>query len=219
MMLAPRTGLPPAFLLSLGIHLIVIFGFMISPAGDSTRQAANRAVTILLTPAALAPETAAADAAANQLGTPSLRAAPAVPSPPANPTSATDPLIESSAKARVTASTAVVYPASTAAAVAARAALDAEYLRQWQADIERFGNAYYRGLARRYGNGDVRLRVTVLSDGALQRIDLLDSSGIGELDRAAIDTVEKLAPFPPFPAALAREAGELAIVRTWQFRR
>ncbi len=217
MMLAPRTGLPPAFLLSLGIHLIVIFGFMISPAGDSTRQAANRAVTILLTPAALAPETAAADAAANQLGTPSLRAAPAVPSPPANPTSATDPLIASSAKARVTASTAVVYP--TSAAVAARAALDAEYLRQWQADIERFGNAYYRGLARRYGNGDVRLRVTVLSDGALQRIDLLDSSGIGELDRAAIDTVEKLAPFPPFPAALAREAGELAIVRTWQFRR
>ena len=218
MMLAPRTGLPPAFLLSLGIHLIVIFGFMISPAGDSTRQAASRAVTILLTPAAQAPETAAADAAANQLGTPSLRAAPAVPSPPANPTSATDPLIESSAKARVTASTAVVYPASTAA-VAARAALDAEYLRQWQADIERFGNAYYRGLARRYGNGDVRLRVTVLSDGALQRIDLLDSSGIGELDRAAIDTVEKLAPFPPFPAALARDAGELAIVRTWQFRR
>lgn len=216
-MLAPRTGLPPAFLLSLGIHLIVIFGFLVSPAGDSARQAANRAVTILLTPAAQAPKTAAADAAANQLGAPSLSTAPAVPSPPANPTPATDPLIESGAQPRVATPTALSYPAS--AAVAARAALDAEYLRQWQADIERFGNAYYRGLARRYGNGDVRLRVTVTSDGALQRIDLLDSSGIAELDRAAIDTVEKLAPFPPFPAALAREAGELAIVRTWQFRR
>jgi TonB family protein len=215
--LAPRTGLPPAFLLSLGIHLIVIFGFLLSPAGDSARQVANRAVTILLTPTEQALETAAADAAANQLGSPSMSAAPAVPSPTANPTPPTDPMVEGSAQTPITGSATVAYPAS--AAVAARAALDAEYLRQWQADIERFGNAYYRGLARRYGNGDVRLRVTVTSDGALQRIDLLGSSGISELDRAAVDTVEKLAPFPPFPAALAREAGELAIIRTWQFRR
>ena len=217
MTLAPRTGLPPAFLLSLGIHLIVIFGFLLSPAGDSARQVANRAVTILLTPTEQAPETAAADAAANQLGSPSMSATPAVPSPTANPTPPTGPMVEGSAQTPITASATVAYPAS--AAVAARAALDAEYLRQWQADIERFGNAYYRGLARRYGNGDVRLRVTVTSDGALQRIDLLGSSGISELDRAAVDTVEKLAPFPPFPAALAREAGELAIIRTWQFRR
>ena len=123
-MLAPRTGLPPAFLLSLGIHLIVIFGFLISPAGDSVRQAANRAVTLLLTPAAQAPETTAADAAANQLGAPSLSTAPAVPSPPANPTPATDPLIESGAQPPVATPTALAYPASAAAA--ARAALDAE---------------------------------------------------------------------------------------------
>ena len=102
--------------------------------------------------------------------------------------------------------------------VAAQAALDAEYLRQWQAGIERFGNAYYRGLARRHGDGDVRLRVTVRADGRLLKIDLLGSSGTDALDRAAIDTVEKLAPFAPFPPALAGEKSELAIVRTWQFR-
>ena len=217
MILAPRAGLPPAFLLSLGIHLVVIFGFLLSPAGDSAREVANRAVTILLAPAAQAPQTAFADATANQLGTSLMDAAQPVPNPPVDHTPVSGLPSESGAKAQLASPTAAVFPSSPT--VAARAALDAEYLRQWQADIERFGNAYYRGLARRYGNGDVRLRVSVSSDGTLQQIDLLDSSGVRELDRAAIDTVEKLSPFPPFPAALAREASELAIVRTWQFRR
>ena len=105
------------------------------------------------------------------------------------------------------------------APLAARAALDADYLLQWQADIERFGNAYYRGLALRHGDGDVRLKVSVLSDGSLRQIDLLESSGSAALDRAAVDTVEKLAPFAPFPEALARETQQLDIIRTWQFRR
>ena len=103
--------------------------------------------------------------------------------------------------------------------VAARAALDADYLLQWQDDIERFGNAYYRGLALHHGDGDVRLKVSVRSDGSLRQIDLLQSSGSTALDRAAIDTVEKLAPFAPFPEALARDTQQLDIVRTWQFRR
>ena len=105
------------------------------------------------------------------------------------------------------------------APVAARAALDADYLLQWQDDIERFGNAYYRGLELRHGDGDVRLKVSVRSDGSLRQIDLLQSSGSTALDQAAIDTVEKLAPFAPFPEALAREIQQLDIVRTWQFRR
>ena len=96
---------------------------------------------------------------------------------------------------------------------------DADYLLQWQDDIERFGNAYYRGLALRHGDGDVRLKVSVRSDGSLWQIDLLQSSGSTALDRAAVDTVEKLAPFAPFPEALARETQQLDIVRTWQFRR
>lgn len=103
--------------------------------------------------------------------------------------------------------------------VAARATPDAAYLKAWQADIERFGNAYYRGLALRYGDGDVRLRVTVAADGGLRAIDLLTSSGIDALDRAAVHTVEQLAPFAPFPPALAATTSELAIIRTWQFRR
>lgn len=214
-MLAPRAGLPSTFLLSLGIHLIVIFGFLLSPAGDSAREVANRAVTVLLAPSAEAPETAQADAAANQQGSlyQTLPDASLSQSPPPE---ATEPVTASMTPSGLTMSAAASHQQ---APMAARAALDAQYLLQWQTDIERFGNAYYRGLALRHGDGDVRLKVSILSDGSLRRIDLLESSGSAPLDRAAVDTVEKLAPFAPFPEALARETQQLDIVRTWQFRR
>ena len=214
--LAPRTGLPPAFLLSLGIHLVVIFGFLLSPAGDSAWEVANRAVTALLAPAAQAPEAAQAEATANQLG--SLYQTAAMTQPPQDTglLERTGPVTASVMPSGLTMS-AAASPRQTP--TAARAALDADYLLQWQADIERFGNAYYRGLALRHGDGDVRLKVSVHSDGSLRQIDLLESSGSAALDRAAVDTVEKLAPFAPFPQALARETQQLDIIRTWQFRR
>ena len=216
MALAPRTGLPSAFLLSLGIHLVVIFGFLMSPAGDSAREVANRAVTVLLAPAAEAPEVAQAEATANQLGF-LYQTAPMTPPTQETPLlERTGPVSASMMPSGLTMSAAA---SPQQASMAARAALDADYLLQWQADIERFGNAYYRNLALRHGDGDVRLKVSVRSDGSLQQIDLLESSGSVALDRAAVDTVEKLAPFAPFPRALARETQQLDIIRTWQFRR
>ncbi|MBR9794740.1 MAG: energy transducer TonB [Gammaproteobacteria bacterium] len=216
MALAPRTGLPPAFLLSLGIHLVVIFGFLLSPAGDSAREVANRAVTVLLAPAAEAPEAAQAEATANQLGSLYQTAPMTPPHQDAQPPERTGSVTASVMPSGLTMS-AAASPRQTP--TAARAALDADYLLQWQADIERYGNAYYRGLALRHGDGDVRLKVSVHSDGSLRQIDLLESSGSAALDRAAVDTVEKLAPFAPFPQALARETQQLDIIRTWQFRR
>jgi TonB family protein len=55
-------------------------------------------------------------------------------------------------------------------------------------------------------------------DGNLQNIRVLSTSGIAALDRAAIETVERLAPFDAFPTALANSVAELDIIRTWQFR-
>ena len=215
-MLAPRAGLPPAFLLSLGIHLVVIFGFLMSPVGDSAREVANRAVTVLLAPAAEAPEVAQAEATANQLGFLYQTAPMTPPHQETPPLERTGPVTASVMPSGLTMSAAA---SPQHAPMAARVALDADYLLQWQANIERFGNAYYRSLALRHGNGDVRLKVSVRSDGSLQQIDLLESSGSVALDRAAVDTVEKLAPFAPFPQALARETQQLDIIRTWQFRR
>jgi protein TonB len=216
--LAPRAGLPPAFLLSLGIHLVVIFGFLLSPAGDSAREVAHRAVTVLLAPSAEAPEIALAEAAAQQKGALTQTRPEAWPSPSA-PAAVTEPISDSVTQSGLTMSATVINTTPPEAAVAAQASPDADYLLQWQDDIERFGNAYYRGLALRHGDGDVRLKVSVRSDGSLRQIDLLQSSGSTALDRAAVDTVERLAPFAPFPEVLARETQQLDIVRTWQFRR
>jgi len=215
--LAPRAGLPPAFLLSLGIHLVVIFGFLLSPVADSAREVARHAVTVLLAPSAEAPEIAGAKAAQDQKGTLTHSLPEASLLQSASPKTI-EPVSASMTQSVLTMS-ATINTTPPEAAVAAQASPDAKYLLQWQDDIERFGNAYYRGLALRHGDGDVRLKVSVRSDGSLRQIDLLQSSGSTALDRAAVDTVEKLAPFAPFPEALARETQQLDIVRTWQFRR
>ena len=208
--------MPPALLLSVGIHLVVIFGFLISPASESALNVANRAVTVLLSKSATAQKEAVAEAADNQQG---LLSEPDFMVTPA--TTAADSTVDSNeVPLKTTHLTMTSAPASLSSPpVAARAAAHADYLRQWQTRIERFGNAYYRGLAQRYGDGDVRLRVTVSADGSLRYVTLLSSSGIAALDQAAIDTVQRLSPFTPFPEALATEMSELEIIRTWQFRR
>jgi TonB family protein len=111
-----------------------------------------------------------------------------------------------------------VFSQQPSALVAAHEALEAEYVRRWQIEIEQFGNSAYPDTAKRFGNGNVRLRVKVDLDGNLQDIQVLSTSGIAALDRAAIETVERLAPFDAFPTALANSVAELDIIRTWQFR-
>ena len=61
-------GMPPAVLLSIGIHLIVIFGFLVTPMGDSAARVANRAVSVLLMTSERAPTGALTDALDNQAG-------------------------------------------------------------------------------------------------------------------------------------------------------
>ena len=211
-----RPGMPPAVLLSIGIHLVVIFGFLVTPIGDSAARVASRAVSVLLMPSERAPTAALTDALDNQSGVLETLDSQvfAMPSEPVTADTGTEVPQGTQSGLTMTAHAGVANPR-----VAARATPDAAYLKAWQADIERFGNAYYRGLALRYGDGDVRLRVTVAADGGLRAIDLLTSSGIDALDRAAVHTVEQLAPFAPFPPALAATTSELAIIRTWQFRR
>ena len=199
------------------MHLVLIFGVLVSPAGKEAITAASRSVTVLLRPVPTAPLNATADAAAHQHGgtPPSDGLTQALQVTPAQPR--TPPLSQQAPGSATRASTALTVH-QTPALIAARAALEADYIRQWQIAVERFGNAHYRDTARRYGPGDVRLRVRVGSNGALRDIHLLSTSGVTALDRAAIETVERLAPFDAFPPALANSVAELDIIRTWQFR-
>jgi protein TonB len=102
--------------------------------------------------------------------------------------------------------------------VSARAAEDAAYLAEWRQRVEEVGNQYYPQASLRYGIfGDLRMLVTVRSDGQLEDVRILESSGFAVLDEAAIRIVRLAAPFPPFPEALAASTDKLEIVRRWQF--
>jgi TonB family protein len=198
------------------VHLVIIFGFLVSPAGKEVALA-NRSVTVLLTPAPDAPKEALAHAPAHQHG----RSKPLDSDsqmPAILPTKRRSLAINEDMQSTGSAASGAVFSQQRSALVAAHEALEAEYVRRWQIEIEQFGNSAYADTAKRFGNGDVRLRVKVDLDGNLQDIQVLSTSGIAALDRAAIETVERLAPFDAFPTALANSVAELDIIRTWQFR-
>ena len=100
--------------------------------------------------------------------------------------------------------------------VAARRALNADYLRKWVNRVQAMGNAALNSVGS--ARGDVRLLVVVDQIGILLDVTVLESSGFPHLDRAAIKTVQDAAPYPPFPPALSAQVDKLEIVRTWQFR-
>ena len=100
--------------------------------------------------------------------------------------------------------------------VAARRALDVDYLRKWVNRVQAMGNAALNSVGS--ARGEVRLLVVVDQFGILLDVTVLESSGFPHLDRAAIKTVQDAAPYPPFPPALSAQVDKLEIVRTWQFR-
>ncbi len=93
----------------------------------------------------------------------------------------------------------------------------AAYMRAWVAKIERIGNLNYPDEARRRQlHGALVLTVAVQRDGSIERIDVIQSSGVDVLDQAAIRIVELGAPFTPLPAS-DEQIDVLHITRTWQF--
>ena len=60
--------------------------------------------------------------------------------------------------------------------------------------------------------------VVIRSDGTLEDIQILSSSGYAVLDEAAIKIVRMAAPYAPFPPKLKATTDKLEIVRTWHFQ-
>jgi protein TonB len=101
-----------------------------------------------------------------------------------------------------------------------KATMDAYYLNSWRRKIETIGNLNYPQEAiRKKLYGDLRLMVSILPDGEVKEIVLLESSGQPVLDDAAIRIVRLAAPFAPFPDELRQTTDVLEIIRTWQFRK
>ncbi|NEV61550.1 energy transducer TonB [Thiorhodococcus minor] len=96
----------------------------------------------------------------------------------------------------------------------------ASYLGAWARKVERIGNINYPQAAKEQRvYGSLILHVAVRSDGSVEQIRVVKSSGYDLLDEAAIQIVELAAPFSPFPPDIAAETDVLDIIRTWQFMR
>lgn len=108
----------------------------------------------------------------------------------------------------------------TLTSVSAKARDDAQYQLHLQDRIVQNGNTNYPAEALQKGlYGSLRLMLTILPDGTLESIEILESSGERILDQAAIDIANASAPFLAFPADTASRYDKILFIRTWQFLR
>ena len=94
----------------------------------------------------------------------------------------------------------------------------ASYMSAWVSKVERVGNLNYPSeLRRKKLHGDLVLTVGILSNGTVESIQVMRSSGVAEIDRAAIDIVQLAAPYSPLPDNITDRVDILHITRTWRF--
>lgn len=95
---------------------------------------------------------------------------------------------------------------------------DAAYFDSWEKKIERIGNLNYPEEARRRKlTGKLKLDVGLFSDGSIESITIITSSGNKLLDDAAIRIVKLAAPFSSFSQEMRSDTDVLVIGRVWEF--
>ena len=220
-------SMPTATVVSVAIHIIVTL-LISSSVVSSVNTYRSNAVTFVLTPSKQAPIEASHLASENQvasvgemqtpLGEQSVTTQLAIMQALAAETSDTSDLVAEVQKlqSELTQIQETNAQNTRLGSVAARRALDADYLQRWVNRVEKFGNAALANVGS--ARGDVRLLVVVDKLGILLDVTVLQSSGFPHLDRAAIKTVQDAAPYPAFPPALSAQVDKLEIVRTWLFR-
>jgi protein TonB len=80
-------------------------------------------------------------------------------------------------------------------------------VQQWLAQFRK----YPRAAARAGYQGTVMVRFVLDRDGGLRASELLDSSGHALLDRAALELLDRAAPFPPLPSGSGLDEVELVL--------
>ena len=94
----------------------------------------------------------------------------------------------------------------------------ASYMSAWVSKVERVGNLNYPSdLRRKKLHGDLVLTVGIFQNGSVESIDVRRSSGIPEIDEAAIRIVQMAAPYSPLPDNITDRVDILHITRTWRF--
>jgi len=64
---------------------------------------------------------------------------------------------------------------------------------------------------------DPMVTVAIRSDGSVESVTFVSSSGVAEVDEAIRRIVESQKPYPAFSPSLAREVDVIEIRRTWYF--
>jgi len=222
-------SMPTATVVSVAVHIILTL-LISSSVVSSVNTYRSNAVTVVLTPSKQAPTDASHLASEHQiasvvremqapLGEQSVTTQLAIMQALAAETSDTSDLVAEVQKlqSELTQIQETNAQNTRLGSVAARRALDADYLQRWVNRVEKFGNAALANVGS--ARGDVRLLVVVVDKlGILLDVTVLQSSGFPHLDRAAIKTVQNAAPYPAFPPALSAQVDKLEIVRTWLFR-
>jgi len=94
----------------------------------------------------------------------------------------------------------------------------ASYMSAWVSKVERVGNMNYPyELRQKMLHGDLILTVGIHQNGTVESIDVRRSSGIEEIDQAAINIVQMAAPYAPLPDNITDRVDILHITRTWRF--
>jgi protein TonB len=102
--------------------------------------------------------------------------------------------------------------------VSANKYVAAQYLKDWEAKVERTGNNNYPAAASKPGfSATLTMDVFIKADGSIDTMRITQSSGNPELDEQAKNIVRMSAPFPPLPAKLRSELDVLVITRSWKF--
>jgi protein TonB len=94
----------------------------------------------------------------------------------------------------------------------------ASYMSAWVSKVERVGNLNYPSeLRQKKLHGDLVLTVGINQNGTVESIDVMRSSGITDIDKAAIRIVRLAAPYAPLPDNITERVDILHITRTWRF--
>ncbi len=96
----------------------------------------------------------------------------------------------------------------------------AEYVDKWREKIEEVGTRNFpkvTGADSLYGS--LVVTVSIRSDGTLEAVELVGTSGIAVLDQAVTKIVKLSSPFPPFSSEMSEAIDILSITRNWSFTR
>jgi len=92
-----------------------------------------------------------------------------------------------------------------------------DWMARWRAKVEATGTAQAQNTALSSNKGDVLMLVSVMSNGHVNRVKVLSSSGDSALDQMARDIALTSGPFDPLPQSVADQTDVLHITRTWRF--